>query len=95
MKEIEKRLSALESTILTLLKHIQEVNSSIVNGFEKVNKNFTVVNGRLDAVNGKIDALRGNSTASMETVENKLADLTVEISKSMRLRAMKEFSITH
>lgn len=74
MAELENRVQELEKTISTLLKHIQGVNSSIANGFEKVDKNFAIVND-------KIDALRGNSTASIETVENKLTDLTVEISK--------------
>lgn len=72
MVKLENRVQELENTISSLLKHIQEVNTSIANGFEKVDKNFAIVND-------KIDALRGNSTASIETVENKLTDLTVEI----------------
>lgn len=74
MAELENRVQEIENTISTFLKHIQEVNSSIANGFEKVDKNFVIVND-------KIDALRGNSTSSMETVENKLTDLTAEIQK--------------
>lgn len=87
MIQLENRVQELETTISSLLKHMDKNfgivndkidalrgNSSIANGFEKVDKNFGIVND-------KIDALRGNSTASIETVENKLTDLKVEIAK--------------
>lgn len=85
MDKLEQRVLDLENTISTLIKHIQEVNNSIVVGFGKVDNNF-------DLINDKIDALQGNSTASIETVEGKIdalhgstklgfSDLKTEISK--------------
>ena len=72
--KLEERVDKLEIAISTLIQNVQEVNSSIAHGFSKVDENFKLINE-------KIDAIRGGSNASLQTVEGKLTDLTVEISK--------------
>ncbi|MNT94563.1 hypothetical protein D3C72_2362770 [compost metagenome] len=71
------------------------MNHSIATGFEKVekhfeyaDKNFAILNrnidlikGDIDLVKGNINLIKGNSTASLETVENSILNLTTEISK--------------
>ncbi|WP_256002009.1 MULTISPECIES: hypothetical protein [Pedobacter] len=74
MLEVEKRITALEESVSTLLKHIKDINFAVASGFEKVDKNF-------ETVIEDIKAIRGRSRASLETVEVKLEDLTAEIKK--------------
>ncbi|NQX38020.1 hypothetical protein SAMN05421820_10128 [Pedobacter steynii] len=116
MEKLDKRVTALENTISTLLQHMQQVNHNIATGFEKVekhfeyvDKNFAIVNrnielikgdidllkedvdlikgnidlikGDINLVKGDIDLIKGNSTASLETIENSILNLTAEISK--------------
>lgn len=81
MENLEKRVTELENTISTLLQHIQNVNHSIANGFEKVEKHFEDVDKNFAIINRNIDLIKGNSTASLETVENSIVNLTTEISK--------------
>lgn len=83
VEALENRLASLEEKINSLLNHTQEVNASIANGFEKVEKNF-------EKVNEKIDALRGNSTSTIENVEIKLDDLKTEISKINEVTSYEE-----
>lgn len=81
MKNLENRVIKLEGTISTLLQRIKDVNDSITSGFEKVDKNFEALNNDIKNIKEDIKAIRGSSTATLETVEVKLEDLTSEIKK--------------
>jgi uncharacterized coiled-coil protein SlyX len=74
MSQTEKRITHLEESVSALLKHIKDINFAVASGFEKVDKNF-------ETVIEDIKAIRGRSNATLETVEVKLEDLTVEIKK--------------
>lgn len=59
---ITERVGKLEIAISTLVRNINEINSSIANGFSKVDENFK-------QTNEKIDAIRGGSTSSLHSLD--------------------------
>ena len=88
MSELEARVAKLEDALTTAINKLHDLSGSVASGFEKIDKNFGIVIGRLGTIDARIDAIevtlkeiRGNSTASLETVEDKITGLTTEISK--------------
>jgi len=85
---MEKRISDLEQSIISLAKDVKEIKESLLEGFSKTGNNFVKITNRFDTIeadlniiNAKVDKLDGNTSNSLKSVDGKLDDLKTEIKK--------------
>lgn len=97
-KNLEQRVSDLDSKTDTLLDFARAFNEALTNGFEKVNNNFEKITAHFNkiekeitVINAKIDSLRAGTDDGLGKVEVKLDDLKTEIQNIHNVTGYKDF----
>jgi len=81
LDKVEMRLDQLETRMDRLETKMENLETRMENLETKVeNLEIQIIDVRND-LTGQINAIRGNSTASLETIDSRLADLTKELMK--------------